>query len=94
MYITVKITGQNDWYEKRFGVVLVPTEADIDPLYNALVEQDPDWERYKHLIRVAPTEINCLTDLNTLCEYTSKTCIFDIPKLREKFDFLLYQYED
>ena len=76
------------------GVVLVAKEEDIETLFNLLCEQDEYWENHKDLIKVAPTEINGAGDLTALCEYVGKTDIYDIPKLKNKVDFLLYQEQD
>lgn len=85
---------QGWWREKIKGVVLVAKEEDIEPLFKLLCEQDEYWEGHKELIKVAPSEINGVRDLSEMCDYVGKTDIYDIPKLKEQIDFLLYQEQD
>lgn len=84
--------GVNDWQPKIEGVILVAKEEDIEPLFKLLCEQDEYWESYKKLIKVAPTEINSPSDLISMCSYVGKTDIYDVPKLKQQIDFLIYQY--
>lgn len=93
---TKQVKSQKHWNHKVQGAIFVSKEEDIEPLWKALCEQDDYWEDYKRLIRVAPKEIDNISDLKKYCRYTGKTDIYDVDKLREKFDFdfILYQYDD
>jgi len=95
----IKITskaysGGDSWEHKRQGVVLVEKEADIEPLYKLLCEQDDYWEGSKNLIKVAPSEIGDVRDLDKMCEYTCKTDIFHPDQLRAKIPFIMHQYHE
>lgn len=79
------------WESKIEGVVLVEKETDIEPLWKALCKQDDYWEHYKHIIKVAPLEINGEGDICAMCEYCGKTDIDDVKKLKKKFSFILFQ---
>lgn len=87
-------TGYTGWCQKVQGVVLVEKEEDIDPLFKLLCEQDEYWEDYKHLIKVAPKEIDNASDLYNLCSYCGKTDIYNLEELQSKINFLIYQYDD
>ena len=86
-----KFTGNSKWQRKMNGVLLVEKESDIEPLWELLCEQDTYWEAYKHVIKVAPKEIDSDERLSEMCAYTGKTDIYDIPSLRSKIEFLIYQ---
>ncbi len=84
-------TGDTYWHSKRDSVVLVEKEADIEPLWKLLCEQDNYWIHYKNIIKVAPKEIVGVRDLAILCENCGKTDIDNIEELRAKIPFILYQ---
>lgn len=91
--------GYESWEPKRQGVVFVAKEEDIEPVWEALCEQDDYWESYKHVIKVAPTEIDSISDICWLCEYCGKTDIYNVPKLKAKLaergiEIILYQYNE
>ena len=56
------------WTAKREGVVFVQSEQNIEPVWEALCEQDDYWESYKNLIKVAPKEVSSEHDLKKYCE--------------------------
>lgn len=83
------------WQRKAYGVVLVQKESDIEPLFQALCEQDDYWESYKNLIKVAPDEV-INDNIDLMCEYCGKCDIYDVKELKEKMskfgiEFILYQ---
>lgn len=83
----------DSWNSKTQGVVLVEKEEDIEPLWKLLCDQDDYWEHYKNLIKVAPKEIDSIVDIKLMCDWSGKTDIWDIPKLKESgIRFILYQY--
>lgn len=91
--------GWFSWGTKCQGVILVQKEEDIKPLFEALVEQDEYWEDYMNLIKIAPNEINEISDLNNLCEYVGKTDIYQFETFKKKMtekgiEFLVYQYNE
>lgn len=102
MKITIKpqiLTGHESWEAKQEGVVFVQKREDIEPVWEALCEQDDYWESYKNLIKVGPTEINHVYDLKKYCEYCGKTDIYDVAKLKQKLsengiEIFLFQYRD
>ena len=83
---------QNYWHSKREGVILVEKEEDIDKIFKLLVKQDDYWESYKHLIKVAPKEIESESTLALMCEYCGKTDIDNIDEIKKKVPFMIYQY--
>lgn len=94
MHIQIKpqiFTGHTHWYNKQVGVVFVEKEENIDPLFELLMAQDDYWENKKHLIKVAPKEIDSLDDLDEYLEYVGKTDIYHIEYLKEKIPFIIYQ---
>lgn len=82
------------WDSKIHGVVFVSTEEEIEPLWKALCEQDETWKQYRELIQVAPKEIDDMRDLSRYCNYVGKTDIYNVKELKERFNFLIYQYDD
>lgn len=87
------------WEAKQQGVVFVSKAEDIEPVWEALCEQDDYWESYKNLIKVAPTEINQVYELQKYCEYCGKTDIYDVKELKTKLakqgiEIILFQYRD
>lgn len=93
------ITGYQSWESKCQGVVFVAKEEDVEPVWEALCEQDDYWESYKNLIKVGPTEIDSIYNLRKYCEYCGKTDIYNvselIKKLREKeIEIFLFQYRE
>ena len=86
--------GDTSWESKRYGVVLVEKESDIEPLWKLLCEQDDYWESYKYLIRVAPEEIDSIRDINRLCQWCGKTDIYDVKKLQLEIPFIIHQYSE
>jgi hypothetical protein len=94
-----EVQCQGSWWSKIQGVVLVEREADIEPVWKVLCEQDDYWESYKELIKVAPTEVTHPSDLQRLCEYCGKTDIYNVKAVKAKLaeqgiDIILYQYRD
>lgn len=92
-------TCYESWEAKRQGVVFVEKEEDIEPVWEALRDQDDYWESYKNLIKVAPTEINQVTDLQRYCEYCGKTDIYKVSELKSKLgekgiEIILFQYRE
>tara|TARA_R110000868_G_scaffold76573_2_gene220074 strand:- start:14935 stop:15261 length:327 start_codon:yes stop_codon:yes gene_type:complete len=86
-----------EWHANWYGVVLVEKEEHIQPVYEALCEQDDYWDGRIHLIKVAPKEIDSTSDLTHMCDYVGKTDIYDIPTLQAKLkeqgiDVGFYQY--
>ena len=47
-----KFTGSDSWESKLNGVILVEKEADIEPLWKLLCEQDDYWKIFKNVIKV------------------------------------------
>lgn len=94
MKITVKpkdFVGDSSWQSKMNGVVFVEKEEDIEPLFKLLCEQDDYWEHYKHIIKVAPKEIDSEGEISRMCQYAGKTDIYDIESLKAQVDFIIYQ---
>ena len=85
---------QDSWEQKMQGVIFVKKESDIKKLWKVLCEQDDTWESNKHLIKVAPKEIEDIKDLRKYCYYCWKTDIYDVSKVKEKVDFIIYQYQE
>jgi hypothetical protein len=93
MQIQIKpFTGYTDWFRKTQSVILVERESDIEPLWKLLVAQGSYWKEYRHLIKVAPTTIDALDDLKSLCNHSGKTDINDIAGLQKVVPFIIYQY--
>lgn len=92
MEIKVKsiFIGDSYWEDKCLGVILVQKKEDIEPLWNLLCEQDSYWSSYKHLIKVAPSEISSVKDIIDMCEYNGKTDIYEPSKIYDKIPFLMY----
>jgi len=86
-----KFTGGDSWESKQYGVVLVEKKQDIEPLWRLLCEQDHYWEKYKNLIKVAPTEIDDINEIYDMCEYCGKTDIYNIEELRKIVPFIITQ---
>ncbi|MEO7048746.1 MAG: hypothetical protein ABI091_25820 [Ferruginibacter sp.] len=86
--------GQDWWREKEKGVVLVKKRSDISRLHKLLIEQDDYWESHKDLIQVAPKEIDSVKEISKMCGYVGKTDIYEVLKLKQKIDFILYQEDD
>lgn len=87
--------GQSSWEPKMQGVIFVKSEEDIDKLWKVLCEQDDYWESYKKLIKVLPEgEFKDETDFIKYCDYVGKTDIYDVKSVREKVDFMIYQYRE
>lgn len=84
------------WDDKAYSVILVEKEEDIEPLYKLLCEQDEYWEHpdYKEIIKVAPKKVENKRDLMILCEWAGKIDIYDVPALKEKIDFFIFQYKE
>lgn len=86
-----KFTGCTSWQSKKNGVILVEKEADIEPLWKLLIEQDDYWEHYKEVIQVAPKEIDSEGDIAIMCVYVGKTDIYNPEELKAKIPFIMYQ---
>lgn len=89
--LRLPIKCQGSWYPKYESVILVESEEDIEPLFEALCKQDDYWKSYKNLIKVAPKSIDSISDIEHLCEYCGKTDIYNIEEIKQKFNFLIYQ---
>jgi len=85
----VKCTGH--WQSKMNGVILVEKESDIDKLWKLLCKQDDYWEHYKSVIKVAPKEIDSMSEISQMVEWAGKTDIYEVEKLKKKVPFILYQ---
>ena len=83
--------GSGTWVSKMNGVILVEKKEDIEPLWKLLIEQDDYWESYKHVIQVAPKEIDHEGDLSKMCIYVGKTDIYNPEELKAKVPFIMYQ---
>lgn len=92
--ITTYIKCLGNWNSKCNGVVLVKYKKDIEPLWKLLCEQDEYWKSYKELIKVAPKQIDSLSELNALVKYCGKTDIYNIEELKKKIPFMIYQTFD
>lgn len=86
-----KFVGNTYWESKKDGVILVEKEEDIEPLWKLLCEQDDYWEDYKEIIKVAPKEIDSVSDIANMCEYVGKTYIYEPEKLQAQIPFIMYQ---
>lgn len=86
-----KFEGDTYWQSKVYGVILVEKEEDIEPLWKLLCEQDDYWESYKKIIKVAPKEIDSVSDISRMCEYVGKTDIYEPEKLQAQIPFIMYQ---
>lgn len=96
---TPPITCSEYWGHKRESVVFVNSESDIDAVYEVLCQQDDYWKSYKKLIKVAPSEILSVYDLQRYCEYCGKCDIYDVQKVKSKLrelgiEILLFQYDE
>ena len=94
-YVPKFLECQESWSAKTYGVILVNTEDEITPLFNALCEQDDYWEDYKKLIKVAPKVVDG-NNIDLMCEWCGKTDIYDVAALKQKMAkigiyFILYQ---
>lgn len=65
------------WGQKTYGAIFVKDKAHIPLVYLYLCQQDMDWQYYMKVIKVLP-EYKTYNDLKMLCEYTGKTCIYDM----------------
>jgi hypothetical protein len=83
--------GTNWWQSKMNGVILVEKTEDILPLWNLLVEQDYYWKEYRHVIQVAPKEIDGDSDISRMCVYVGKTDIDNPQELQSIIPFIMYQ---
>lgn len=88
------LEGCSSWESKIEGVVLVEKESDIEPLWKLLCEQDEYWVGYKNLIKVAPKEIDGVSEIISMCEYVGKTDIYELEELQKQIPFIIYQYRD
>lgn len=79
--IEKKIFCANYWHSKYEGVIFVRKEEDINPLFEALVEQDSYWGAYKYLIKVIPI-IESEKSIKEHCNYVGKTDIYDVKSLK------------
>ena len=87
-------TGGESWENRMEGVIFVSNEEDKEHIFRLLVEQDNYWEYYKNLIKIAPEEIDDITDIENLCEYCGKTDIYNYKELKSKVDFISYQFRE
>jgi hypothetical protein len=86
-----EFTGDTQWVRKHEGVILVEKEEDIEPLWKLLCEQDEYWESYKKIIKVAPKEIDDISEIINMCQYAGKTDIYHPEKIKEIIPFIMYQ---
>jgi len=86
-----KFIGCTSWQPKLHGIILVEKEEDIDPLWKLLAKQDKYWEVYRHVIQVAPKEIDDYGDIDCMCTYVGKTDIYNAMDLQSKIPFIMYQ---
>lgn len=92
MEILIKrFTGCESWDLGRHGVILVEKEADIEPLWQLLCEQDDWWESAKSVIKVAPKMVDSQRDLDRMCEPPFRTEIYHPKELKAKIPFIMYQ---
>lgn len=82
------------WHDKKQSIIFVEKEEDINVLHKLLCEQDEYWEDYKHIIQVAPTDEVSIRDIEQMCQYCGRTDIFDVDKLKEKINFIIFQYDE
>lgn len=83
--------GDTTWQPKMNGVVLVEKEEQIEPLWKLLCEQDEYWNNYKHIIKVAPQEIDSEADIACMCEWVGKTDIYRPEEINKIIPFKMYQ---
>jgi hypothetical protein len=86
-----KFVGDTHWESKMYGVILVEKEEYIEPLWELLCKQDDYWEDYKNIIKVAPKEIDSVSDISKMCEYAGKTDIYEPKELQAQIPFIMYQ---
>jgi len=84
--------GDSYWFKNNEGVILVEKEEDIEPLWKLLCEQDDYWESYRNIIKVAPKEIDDISEIVGMCQYAGKTDIYEPEKLKAIIPFIMYQY--
>lgn len=80
----------NIWDNKLESVIFVNSKEDGDKLFKLLLEQDNYWKNLRYLIKVAPKEIEDITDLDSYCDYAGDTDIWDIDSLKKEVDFIIY----
>lgn len=82
------------WHDKKQSIIFVENEDDIDILHKLLCEQDEYWVAYKKLIKVAPTEEISIPQIKEMCQYCGRTDILDVDELKEKVNFIIFQYDE
>jgi len=87
-----EVIGDDSWCRKLEGVILVEKEEDIEPLWKLLCEQDDYWESYRNIIKVAPKEIDSISEIVSMCQYAGKTDIYEPEKLKAIVPFIMFQY--
>lgn len=75
--ITTTYESAAYWGSKTYGAIFVKDKAHIATVFSYLCKQDSDWVHYMKLIQVFP-EYQTMRDLKILCEYTGKTCIYEM----------------
>lgn len=93
--IKTVIKSQTYWDGKCHSVILVNDKQHINTVFKYLCNIDEDWISYKDIIQLKP-EINNIGDINVLCNYSGKTCIYNVTKfisdMAEKgIDIFIYQ---
>jgi len=92
MEINIKLTGQDYWDYKKQSIIFVKNQDDLELLHGLLKEQDENWKDYKYLLHILTDEIKTLGDLENIALFSGKTQIYDVQKIKEKVDFLLFQF--
>ena len=83
--------GFHMWYSVDNGVILVEKKEHIEPLWELLCEEDEGWESYKHVIKIAPKEIDSISDLDDMCVNVGMLYINEVEKIQNKIPFIIYQ---
>jgi len=83
--------GFHMWYPVDNGVIFIEKKEHIEPLWELLCEGDEDWKNYKHVIKIAPKEINSISDLDDMCEKCTSLNISEAEKIQSKIPFIIYQ---
>ncbi len=96
--ITTTLKSRDRWDEKKYGVILIDNFDRADEVLRYLRRQDDYWRNRLYLIREKPLEIISEKTIQDLCDYTSKTSIYDMPKFMEAMRILgigvfVYQYD-
>jgi len=90
---TKRSNGGSKWIHKKQGVIYVEHDWQIAELHELLCRQDEYWEGKSHIIKtwVGPKS---MAEVESDCEYTGKTDIYEVEKLREIVPFIFFQFDD